>query len=38
MNRSFNSVSIVIPTFNEEGSLKPLVDRIDEVLSKAKIT
>lgn len=36
-SNSLNAISIVIPVFNEEGSIKPLVERIHEVLSKAKI-
>lgn len=32
-----NKISIIIPTFNEEGNLQPLIDRIDHVLKQKNI-
>ncbi len=38
MNNSFKGISIIVPTYNEQANIEPLVRAIDEVLSKAKIT
>ncbi len=38
MNNPFKGISIVVPTYNEEANIEPLVKAIDEVFSKAKIT
>ena len=38
MNKPFNGISIVIPTFNEEANIKSLIERLNEAFSKAKIT
>ena len=37
-SNSFDAISIVIPVFNEEENIDPLVKRIHGALSKAKIT